>query len=132
MENFQKPNSIGSQELLVQFLLGLQRCTSESTSLGSEHLWHPTPVVDTGRQEPDKVLDRPTLWNLCRMITLLYITNIVVVKEIGGNPCVMSANLVWLKDVASVGVVGVREGYQVGYQTVVDIGTSGTAILFLM
>ena len=49
----------------------------------------------------------------------------VVVKEIGGNPCVMGASLVWPKDVASVGIVSVQEGYQVGFQTVVDVRTCG-------
>ena len=35
----------------------------------------------------------------------------------------MSASLVWQKDVTSVGVIGVQEGYQVGFQTLVDVGT---------
>ena len=60
---------------------------------------YPILVIDTGRQEPEKVLNRPTLWDLRRIIGLLYITNIVVVKEIAGNPCVMGASLVWPKDV---------------------------------
>ena len=91
---------------------------------------YPILVIDTGRQEPKKVHDWPILWDLCQIIGLLYITNIVVVKEVGGNPCVMGASLVWPKDVASVGIVSVQEGYQVGFQTVVDVRTCGDSHTF--
>ena len=40
----------------------------------------------------------------------------------------MSASLVWPKDVPFMGVVGVHEGYQLGFQTDVDIGTCGDSL----
>ena len=126
MTNFLEPDSIGSQE---PFPYRLQSCLYSSWWIFRDALlnpslqgWnifgYPILVIDTGCQEPRK-------WNLRRIIGLLYITNIVAVKEIGGNPCVMGASLVWPKDVASVGIVSVHEGYQVGFQTVIDVRTCG-------
>ena len=133
MTNFQEARldrlarafSVPSPKLLVQFLVEFQRFTFESVSSGWNIFGYPILVIDTGCQEREKVLNRPTLWDLRRFISLFQITNIVLVKEIGGNPCVMGASLVWPKDVASVGIVSVQEGYQVGFQTVVNVRMCG-------
>ena len=105
MTNFQEPDSIGSQE---PFPYRLQSCLYSSwwnfrdallnPSLQCWNIFgYPILVIGTGRQEPGKVLNRPTLWDIRRIIG----------KEIGGNPCVMGASLVWPKDIASVGIVSV-------------------------
>ena len=120
MTDINKSKSIRLHELhlnwhhgsLYNFLWDLSKTTSNPLFQGLHIVCHPVSFINPCRQQPEEVLHRLALWYLGWAILLTDIINPISVKVISRNSSIMSAGLVWPKDIPSLRIVCVEVWYQ--------------------